>query len=237
VRAHTPRPYAWIAVVVGVLIAVGAPLGWSLVDHPSGVQQVNRGAAASIAAQDNSPSVPPATATRPGPGLANHTTLTPVPSASQSLTEAANAAPIRLSIPSLRINAPIIPVEVDGHGDMQIPAQISTVGWYKWGPAPGGSRGSIVIAGHVDSAIQGLGAFFYLHNIRASATVTVTLAGGQVKNYRVIGLEEFPKTTVPLPALFARSGPERLTLITCGGAFDHTARSYHDNVVVTAVPA
>jgi hypothetical protein len=36
----------------------------------------------------------------------------------------------------------------------------------------------------------------------------------------VIAREVFDKITVPLQDLFARTGPERLTLITCGGSFD-----------------
>ncbi len=145
--------------------------------------------------------------------------------------------PARLQIPALHLDAPIEPVGVESNGEMQIPEQISTIGWYKWGPAPGTSTGSVVMAGHVDSAAQGLGAFFYLRNLQAGATVTVTMGSGATRTYRVVGREEFPKTTVPLGQLFSRTGPERLTLITCGGGFDRNARSYYDNVVVTAVPA
>ncbi len=36
--------------------------------------------------------------------------------------------------------------------------------------------------------------------------------------------------------LFARSGPARLTVITCGGPYLADQGGYQDNVVVTAVP-
>jgi hypothetical protein len=36
--------------------------------------------------------------------------------------------------------------------------------------------------------------------------------------------------------IFARDGAPQLVLITCGGTFDRTIRSYEDNVVVTAEP-
>ena len=39
-----------------------------------------------------------------------------------------------------------------------------------------------------------------------------------------------------LDQLFTRSGPPRLTLITCGGPFLPEFRSYRDNVVVVAEP-
>jgi hypothetical protein len=48
---------------------------------------------------------------------------------------------------------------------------------------------------------------------------------------------------VPVPALAEapekpdrEQRPPRLTLVTCGGAFDPVARAYQDNVVVTAEP-
>lgn len=63
------------------------------------------------------------------------------------------------------------------------------------------------------------------------------LASGQHRTYRVIGREIFDKKNVPLGALFSRTGPERLTLITCGGSFNRSKRSYVDNIVVTAVPS
>ena len=52
----------------------------------------------------------------------------------------------------------------------------------------------------------------------------------------MIGREIFGKKNVPLGALFSRAGPERLTLITCGGSFNRSKRSQVDNIVVTAVP-
>ena len=36
---------------------------------------------------------------------------------------------------------------------------------------------------------------------------------------------------------YAPTPSPELRLVTCGGAFDHTARSYLDNVIVAALPA
>jgi hypothetical protein len=52
----------------------------------------------------------------------------------------------------------------------------------------------------------------------------------------VIAREEFPKTTIPLAAIFAQAGAPRLVLATCGGQFDEQTKSYRDNIVVTATP-
>ncbi|HEX2905163.1 MAG TPA: class F sortase [Jatrophihabitans sp.] len=160
----------------------------------------------------------------------------PIPIQSPA-AQKAYPAPVRLSIPTLRIDAPVIAEGVAPDGQMAIPDDIHTLGWYKWGPAPGAPAGSVVIVGHVDSAVAGTGTFFTLRTIADQAAVQVRTADGRTHTYRVLSRQEFRKTSVPLAAIFARTGTPRLTLVTCGGPFDRATRSYEDNIVVTAVPA
>lgn len=90
--------------------------------------------------------------------------------------------------------------------------------------------------GHVDSATQGLGTFFNLKTISAAATITITTTDGHRWRYRVVGRQAYPKTSIPLTALFSTTGAPRLTLITCGGQFNRSDHSYLDNIVITARP-
>jgi len=129
-----------------------------------------------------------------------------------------------------------VPVGVDDRGDLQIPTDVHTVGWYRYGAPPGAARGSIVLAGHVDAASHGIGAFRALWSATPGMVVRLDLGSGSVMTYRVVAREHFDKRAVPLTALFAVTGAPRLTLITCGGPFDQQTLSYTDNVVVTAVP-
>jgi sortase (surface protein transpeptidase) len=94
-----------------------------------------------------------------------------------------------------------------------------------------------VIAGHVDSAQQGKGAFFRLRQLEPGDPITVTGGDGVQRAFKVVGVEEFQKAKIPLERYFARDGAPRLTLITCGGPFDAKTRHYRDNIVVTAEPA
>lgn len=144
--------------------------------------------------------------------------------------------PARLRIAAIGIDAPVEAVGVDDNGDMAVPPQVQQIGWYRFGAAPGSSAGSVVMSGHVDSARQGLGAFSKLGELKAGDAITVTDAAGRTARYHVVGREAFDKKTVPMADLFSRNGPARLTLITCGGDFDSSIRSYLDNIVVTAVP-
>jgi len=64
--------------------------------------------------------------------------------------------------------------------------------------------------------------------------VQVTDGAGTTTRWRVVSRELIEKRVLPLDRLFARDGPARLTLITCGGPFLPEFGSYRDNVVVVA---
>jgi hypothetical protein len=117
---------------------------------------------------------------------------------------------------------------------MAVPHDIRTIGWYRFGVGPGATTGSAVLAGHVDDRLQGRGAFYRLRDLAVGSPVEVILADGTVVRYRVSAVEHVAKTALPAGEVFARDGPPRLALVTCGGAFDRAAGGYTDNVVVTA---
>ena len=144
-------------------------------------------------------------------------------------------APVRLAIPALGVNAPIIPVGVEPNGSMEVPKDVSTTGWYRFGPLPG-STGSAMLIGHVDSRTQGPGVFFGLSKLTIGERIGVQLAGGSTHVFAVVARRFIAKDELPQD-LFAREGPPRLTLVTCGGGFDERTRRYSHNVVVYAVPA
>jgi sortase (surface protein transpeptidase) len=138
-------------------------------------------------------------------------------------------------VPTLGIDAAVDPVGVEPDGQMTIPAEVDRVGWYRFGPTPG-HAGSAVIAGHVDSRTQGLGAMAPLREATAGDEVLVTDATGTASRWRIVSRELISKQALPLDRLFAREGPPRLTLITCGGPFLPEFQSYQDNVIVVAEP-
>lgn len=145
-------------------------------------------------------------------------------------------APVRIEIPAIDIDAPIDPIGVDAAGRVDVPTDVSRVGWYRWSPAPGAAAGSSLVTAHVDGVDQGAGVFYDLKLLKPGDMVTIQRADGTRLEYRVIAREVFNKSVVPLDEIHARSGPHRLTLVTCGGPFDPATLVYTDNVVVTAVP-
>ncbi len=145
--------------------------------------------------------------------------------------------PTRVSIPSIGIDAALVPVVIDGsQGTLGVPADIHRGAWWRDGALPGGARGTVLLAGHVDSAKGGEGAFFTLAHARAGATIVLATAGGARFSYRVASVRSYAKSRLPT-GIFSQAGPARLVLVTCGGPFDPVRRRYRDNIVVTAAPA
>jgi LPXTG-site transpeptidase (sortase) family protein len=204
---------ALVGLVVGIVLAAGSAVLW-----------LSAGAPPTPAAAP-----PVAPAVRPDPGPAPAGSSPAVPAAASA------AVPVRIRAVDAGVDAPVVATGVDARGGMEIPQDVRTVGWYRFGARPGGSAGSAVLSGHVDDRIQGLGAFHRLVDLEVGDTVEVTLADGSLVTYRVDGVKQVVKAALPTDRVFARDGPPRLTLVTCGGDFDTAVRSYRDNVVVTAV--
>jgi len=144
--------------------------------------------------------------------------------------------PVEITIPAIDARTSVEVVGLDDRDQVEVPYDVARAGWYRYSAKPGSGEGSTVIVGHVDGVDQGAGAFYDLRQLRPGDTVTVTRADERRVTYEVVAREVFAKDRVPLRELFSRSGPERLTLITCGGPFDPASLEYTDNVVVTAVP-
>ena len=143
--------------------------------------------------------------------------------------------PVTLEIPAIEVDAPIVLVGVESDGEMEVPEDVTDVGWYKHGPGPG-EPGSAVLAAHVDLASQGPGVFFDLRTVGPGDVIYVGFDDGTTEAYRAEARTIYDKTELPIDTIFSRGGPPVLTLITCGGGFNRSLQSYDSNVVVYAVP-
>ena len=152
--------------------------------------------------------------------------------------DTSSAAPARLEIQRLNISMPAVPVGLEADGAMEIPDDVMTVGHYDpdgLGVQPG-TAGTAVFAGHVDSRTQGRGALYALSSLDLGDTISVTGHDGRETVWRVTGVTTYRKEAMPMADIFTFSGPSRIAVITCGGAFDRATRSYTHNVVVLAEP-
>ena len=148
----------------------------------------------------------------------------------------AAAAPVRLEIVAIDLEAPVLPLGVvRATGQMEVPENVDEVGWYRYGPAPG-SPGSAVLAAHVDLAGEGPGVFFHLDRLRVGDLVDVDFDDGTTSTFVVSNSERVPKGELNFDAVFSPVGQPVLRLVTCGGSFNRTIRRYDDNLVITAHP-
>jgi hypothetical protein len=141
--------------------------------------------------------------------------------------------PLGLTIDRLGGPAPVIPVGVGNDGLMVVPEDVDTVGWYRFGPAPGAQEGRVVLVGHRDARGQGRGFLHGLSTMQPGDRLTVDTEDGALA-YVVTARTGFPRSALPA-ALFDRTGPAELILISCGGRYV-PGQGYEQNVVVFASP-
>lgn len=176
----------------------------------------------------------------PSPGPNQAGLVRPVESGTSVTTRAyqfalASSRPVSLSIPAIDLSTPLSEVGLNADGTIAVPPLLATPSepaWYRYSPAPG-TLGPAVIVGHVDN-YRGPAVFFRLGALRPGDRIDVGLEDGVNAVFVVDGVREYAKKRFPSAAVYGRTRFAALRLITCGGPFDTTTRSYLDNVVVFA---
>lgn len=227
---------AWLSVLAGLLLLVGAPTAWHRSQPPATVGDVPAVAGPMEDFQARTAGAARATV-EPAPELGPWGEgLVPEPPARTSAPEPVTA-PVSLRIPGLGVTAPLDAVGLEPDGALEIPHDIRRVGWYEPGAMPGEPTGTAVLSGHVDSREQGRGALWDLKAMDVGDEVIVDHEDGHTSTWRVEARTSYLKEQLPIADIFTRFGDPRLVLITCGGDFDRSARRYTHNIVVYAVPA
>jgi sortase (surface protein transpeptidase) len=140
--------------------------------------------------------------------------------------------PVRLRIPDIGVWAPVVPLDLDAHGQLEPTPKFTEVGWNHAGPEPG-EDGVAVIAGHVDSK-TGPAVFYRLGDLRPGAAVLVEEADGHTARFVVDRIARYPKNAFPDAEVYRSGSGAQLRLITCGGAFNRSTGHYVDNIVAFA---
>lgn len=140
-------------------------------------------------------------------------------------------APRRVLVPTLGIDAPVVPIRTVGD-TLVPPSDPQQLGWWADGAKPGAGTGSALVTGHTVSA--GGGALDDLEALEPGDRVTVRTDRGSVA-YAVDRVRIYTKGAVADHAerLFSQDVSGRLVLITCE---DWNGEAYLSNVVVTATP-
>ena len=117
------------------------------------------------------------------------------------------ATPVRVQIPSIGIDAPLIRLGLDAKGALEVPERFDVAGWWSGGSKPG-ERGPAVIAGHVDSK-TGPAVFYKLGQLRRGDVVTVRRRDGSSVRFTVQGSARYGKTQFPTTGSTVRPAVRR----------------------------
>jgi sortase (surface protein transpeptidase) len=145
------------------------------------------------------------------------------------------STPTRVAIPAIGVDSSLLQLGLNPDRTVQVPplSRDSKAGWYRGSPTPG-QLGPSLILGHVDSAEYGPGVFFKLGALEPGQIVEVTRADSTVAVFRIDRVAAFPKNMFPTIEVYGDTRNAQLRLITCGGKFDFSSRSYESNIVVFA---
>jgi hypothetical protein len=142
--------------------------------------------------------------------------------------------PVRLTIPSIKVQAPILNVGLAEDGTVGVPPlnRHNEAGWFDQGPTPG-QFGPALIVGHADTR-TGPSIFHELGRMRAGEHIEVLRRDHTVAVFEVNSVEHYGKTRLPIQRVYGDYSRPSLRLMTCGGNWLGGAQGYSDNVIVFA---
>ena len=175
----------------------------------------------------------PATTTAPTPSTAILITTTTAPTTTlEPEHPAVEPYPLRVRIPEIGVDADVIDLGLNTDGTLEVPTDFEQTGWYTGRSAPG-EPGPSVVVGHVDS-YSWPAVFYRLSDLEVGHTIEIERSDGLVALYRVSGQELVLKDEFPTERVYADTAEPTLRLVTCGGDFDRSAKSYQGNLIVFA---
>lgn len=146
------------------------------------------------------------------------------------------AAPARVDVPSLGVQAPVITRDLDARGAIEPPPYDNpgTVGWWRGGAHPG-AAGTALLVGHVDTRSKPA-VFYGLSSAKPGDKVRVVRADGSVAEFTVEEVRVHERAGFDPAKAYGPKvrGRAELRLVTCGGVYDKAAKEYSANVVVSA---
>lgn len=145
--------------------------------------------------------------------------------------------PTRLIIPKLSVDAGFQYNGLKSDGTMEIPNNVTDVGWFTGSVHPG-NKGVAVVTGHVAQIRGGVmtksGVFKKLNELRPGDGLYVTNDRGVTTTFVVRESRNYDPLADATDVFTAKDDGAHLNLITCEGVWNQTQLSYSQRLVVFA---
>ncbi|WP_328466111.1 class F sortase [Streptomyces sp. NBC_00448] len=173
-----------------------------------------------------------AATTRP-PGTRPPSTPPSSRPAAKSVRALGRSVPVRLEVPAIGVDTPLIQLGLAADGSVQVPpiAAHDRAGWYRNSPTPGQTGPSVILA-HVTVGAYGDGVFRHLARLRPGDRIVTRRKNGTAPQFTVTDVRTVAKSDFPTSAVYGNVDRPELRLITCGGP--RSGDGYLDNVIVFA---
>ena len=169
-----------------------------------------------------------------GPEPSSPTSSVPASQARRTGSVAAEPPAVVLLPSDTRV--PVVAVATRANGVLDVPDDVAAAGWWSGGSRVGDPFGATLIAGHVDSTEQGLGAYAELLTARPRQRIRLSSAHLEqhfvINSLRLIGKGDVARDS----RLWSPRGDRRLVLVTCAPPYDRARGGYQRLAVVTARP-
>jgi len=149
---------------------------------------------------------------------------------------ATSEEPRSLRLPSGRV-VPVQAVSTGRHGQLDVPDDPRTAGWWRGSSRVGDPSGKTLLAAHIDSTRQRLGPFVELYDSHPGLPLVLRSAGLR-QDFRVRSVRLIRRTSLTArPELYSPSGTRQLVLVTCAPPHDPRHGGYQNLAVLVAEPS
>jgi LPXTG-site transpeptidase (sortase) family protein len=140
--------------------------------------------------------------------------------------------PIRLQIPKINIDTTLESVGLTLDGAVDVPKTSSNAAWFNLGTRPG-DIGSAVITGHFGRWKNGEDSVFdNLHKLEIGDKLNIIDDNEVVFAFIVRERRSYTPEEYTPEVFISNDGKSHLNLITCGGTWNKTSKSYSKRLVI-----
>lgn len=139
--------------------------------------------------------------------------------------------PLRLKIPSIKVDSDVENVGLTPEGSMDVPKERANVAWFELGQRPG-DNGAAVIAGHYGRENDKGAAFDNLHKLRKGDKVYIEDDNGDIISFVVRESKRYDQNAYASAVFDSNDDKAHLNLITCEGEWDKDTNQYPTRLVV-----